>query len=52
MRLCDPHHRQRVDTLKLNMEDFIDHPAVIPRASTGQCEVEVCYRLRDYDTSR
>lgn len=50
--LCDPHHRQRVDTLKLSMEDFLDHPAVIPRASTGQCEVEVCYRLRDYDTSR
>lgn len=50
--LCDPHHRQRVNTLKLSMEDFLDHPAVIPRASTGQCEVEVCYRLRDYDTSR
>ncbi|GEC02715.1 hypothetical protein SSP24_03700 [Streptomyces spinoverrucosus] len=49
--LCDPHHRQRVDTLKLSMADFIGHPAVILRASTGQCEVAVCYRLRDYDTS-
>lgn len=50
--LCDPHHRQRVDSLKLSMEDFLRHPAVIPRASTGQCGVEVCYRLRDCETSR
>ncbi|MGV9343120.1 tyrosine-type recombinase/integrase [Streptomyces sp. NPDC003688] len=50
--LCDPHHRQRVDSLKLSMEDFLRHPAVIPREGTGQCEVEVCYRLRDYENSR
>ncbi|MGW2137651.1 tyrosine-type recombinase/integrase [Streptomyces sp. NPDC001773] len=50
--LCDPHHRQRVDTLKLPVEDFLRHPAVTPCAGTGQCEVEVCYRLRDYENSR
>ncbi|WP_146057811.1 hypothetical protein [Streptomyces sp. SM10] len=50
--LCDSHRRQRVDTLKLSIEDFLRHPAVVPRERTGECEVAVCYRLRDYVTSR
>ncbi|MEU9083335.1 site-specific integrase [Streptomyces sp. NPDC048357] len=52
MALCEPHHRQRADTLKLDIEDFLRHPAVAPREGTGQCEVAVCYRLREYETSR
>ncbi|WBO61456.1 hypothetical protein [Streptomyces camelliae] len=41
-----------MECLKLLMEDFLGHPAVIPRESPGSCEVEVCYRLHDYETSR
>ena len=52
MALCAPHHRQRKDTLKLPLEDFLHHPAVIPHVSTGHCEVTVCDRLRDYENAR
>lgn len=50
--LCDAHHRQRVDTLKLPLEEFLRHPAVKPRESLGECEVEVCYRQRQYARAR
>ncbi|MFE3250991.1 tyrosine-type recombinase/integrase [Streptomyces sp. NPDC059209] len=50
--VCDSHHRQRVVTLKVSLEEFVHHPAVVPREGTGQCGAAVCYRLRDHVTSR
>jgi len=50
--LCEAHHRQRVDTLKVSLEEFLRHPAVRPRAGLGECEVEVCYRQRQYARGR
>ncbi|MBB5109835.1 hypothetical protein [Streptomyces spectabilis] len=50
--LCEAHNRQRVDTLKLSLEDFLRHPAVKPREMLGECEVPVCYRQRQYARAR
>lgn len=43
-RLCEAHEHQRVKTLKLSMNEFLAHPAVVALPSCGPCAVAACTR--------
>lgn len=44
--LCEAHRSQRINTLKVSMEEFLAHPKVTGHKSFGQCEVLTCGRVR------
>ncbi|WP_280471235.1 tyrosine-type recombinase/integrase [Nocardia cyriacigeorgica] len=44
--LCASHHHQRTEVLKVPVEQFLDHPAVVSLPTHGQCEVMACVRDR------
>ncbi|WP_406388999.1 tyrosine-type recombinase/integrase [Streptomyces sp. NBC_00211] len=49
--LCQNHHYQRVQRLKVSVEEFLVHPLPIPLAGFGGCEVAACNRYRVSATS-
>jgi hypothetical protein len=42
--LCEAHEHQRAKTLKLGMDEFLAHPAVVALPSCGPCAVAACTR--------
>jgi integrase len=49
-RLCSAHDYQRAGILRLPLEEFLAHPAVVPLPSLGSCAAAAC--TRDRTTAR
>ncbi len=45
-RLCSAHAYQRTSILRLPLEEFLAHPAVVPLPSLGPCAAAACTRDR------